>query len=127
MSITSRQFEQLTEMGISLWQRRGQNNKNQTSQEPNIYQAIELSSLAKEHCFTDILLAMNISIGEVKVHQNGLDLGLFNWYFLADKSEISSMNISFNNNVLVTPSMASFSQHPELKKQLWHLLSTEIL
>jgi hypothetical protein len=130
MAITSRQFEQLTEMGITLWQSRTQNKTLPQKQKKVNYQEVDLTLLANDQCFTDVLLTLGLSIGEVKTHQNGINLGLFNWFFLTengDKSKNTTSNVSYKDNQLVTPNMSLIAQSPELKKKLWHLLSNEVL
>jgi len=73
MSISSRQFKQLTEMGITLWHPRQAKNtlttiscqKSQASSHKT-YDKVDLANLTRSQCFNDILLAMNLSIGEIK-------------------------------------------------------------
>ena len=85
MSINQRQYQQLTEMGISLWQSNSIAFNNtpsiQTNVEHNISylnQDIEsLAALTKQTFFTDLLLTFELSIGEITAQQDHLDLGLF--------------------------------------------------
>lgn len=133
MSINQRQFEQLTEMGISLWQRRSlafeqhSSNKTNTKQEAIYleYDNNDLADLATQVIFTDILLSIGLSIGEVNLKQNHLDLGLFNWYFSLKSDEQASIHCLDNN--LVSPCIKSISQSPALKKQLWQTISNNLL
>ena len=118
MSINQDQFEQLTEMGISLWQRRT-STKEADTQAVN-YLEIDLSDLAKQQLFNDILLATKLSIGEINHQGDHLDLGLFNWYF----SPIQAQGeIQWLEQQLFTPSITEISKSPALKKQLWQILS----
>lgn len=123
MSINQRQFEQLTEMGISLWQRRSRDTSNSTTiVKPDNYIDIDLPVLAKQQLFTDILLSAGLSIGEVNHKGDHLDLGLFNWYFLANSSKDE---IQWLEQQLFTPSITNISKSPALKKQLWQLLDKQ--
>ena len=123
MSINQHQFEQLTEMGISLWQQRCSDMSNDTTTlQPDNYIDIDLPALAKQQLFTDILLSAGLSIGEVNHQGDHLDLGLFNWYFLADSSKDE---IQWLEQQLFTPSIANISKSPALKKQLWQLLDKQ--
>jgi DNA polymerase III psi subunit len=121
MSINQHQFEQLTEMGISLWQHRTSQSVNATPQtQPNNYLDIDLNELAKQQLFNDILLATGLSIGEISHQDDHLNLGLFNWYF----TSVSSKNeIQWLEQQLITPTIAEISKSPALKKQLWQLLT----
>ena len=139
MSINQHQFEQLTEMGISLWQQRTYDGLNKTNQEKTQssikhYLNISLKVLAEQQLFTDILLSTGLSIGEVHQKDDHLDLGLFNWYFVASTKHSDTNNslevkhevkqtIQWFEHQLVTPSITEISKSPALKKQLWQLLS----
>ncbi len=121
MSINQNQFEHLTEMGISLWQRRTQQapNKNQAQNVSN-YLTVDLTELAKKQLFTDILLAAGLTIGEVKVKEDHVDLGLFNWYFTTEQS---TTKLIWQEQQLFTPAIDIISQSSSLKRQLWGILS----
>jgi hypothetical protein len=127
MSINQHQFEQLTEMGISLWQQRADENKNdRATAQTEDYLEIDLNDLANQQLFNDILLAVGIISGEVSNQGNYLDLGLFNWYFINTASHEQHQNqIQWQDHRLITPSIANISQSPILKKQLWHLLGKQ--
>jgi hypothetical protein len=125
MSINQHQFEQLTEMGISLWQQRADENKNdRATTQTESYLEIDLNDLANQQLFNDILLAVGIIIGEVSNKGNYLDLGLFNWYFLNTASHEQNQ-IQWQEQRLITPSIVNISQSPVLKKQLWHILGKQ--
>ncbi len=133
MAVNQRQFDQLTEMGISLWQHKStsfdQNssiNDNEKQDENYIEQNDEyLSNLAKLTIFIDILQSFEISIGEVSHKKDHLDLGLFNWYFKSKNHDESSIHCANNN--LFSPSIKLISQSPELKKQLWQIITKNLL
>jgi len=123
MSITQDQFEQLTEMGISLWQSRSRDKKSDTVVTQSVsYLDIDFVALTSQQLFTDILLAMGLTIGEVSHQGDHLDLGLFNWYFSASEP---TEQIQWQGQQLYTPSIANISKSPALKKQLWHLLGKQ--
>jgi len=127
MSINQHQFEQLTEMGISLWQSRSCDNQSDTTKAKTVnYLDVDLAMLANQQLFTDILLATGLTIGEVSHQGDHLDLGLFNWYFTAEQSQNQSPSqIQWQEQQLFTPSIANISKSPALKKQLWHLLGKQ--
>lgn len=124
MSITQDQFEQLNEMGISLWQRRSCDKpKDATQAQEKIYLDIDLKDLANQQLFTDILLATGLTVGEISHQGDHLDLGLFNWYFVTEQSKDQLKNeIQWYEQQLFTPSITDISKSTKLKKQLWQLL-----
>lgn len=124
MSINQKQFEQLSEMGISLWQRRDLNNADATSSVTSNFIEVESSSLSKNQIFNDILLAINSSIGEVTFQDKHLDLGIFNWYFT--NNEEASDKVTWSDQKLISPAIEQIANSPQLKKQLWDILSKEI-
>jgi DNA polymerase III psi subunit len=121
MSINQKQFEQLTEMGISLWQRRSSNEPDDNDMLTSLtFLDINLTELATKQLFTDIVLATGLSIGEVKQQSDHLDLGLFNWFFTTEQS---NSKLQWHDQQLFTPSIDIISQSSVLKRQLWQLLS----
>lgn len=123
MSINQHQFEQLTEMGISLWQHRIVDTPNDPVQsQTKHYLDIDLKDLSTQQLFNDILLATGLSIGEINHQGNHLNLGLFNWYFTSISSQ---SGIQWLEQQLITPTIAEISKSPALKKQLWQLLSKQ--
>jgi len=135
MAITSRQFEQLTEMGIDL-------SCNIDDKEKNNYLAQNqqsLTSLTKQKLFSDILHSLNLTIGEVKAQNDHLDVGLFNWYFLneeldeklnesrKEKAVQEESIINCIDNKLITPCIETIAQSAKLKKQLWHTIANNLL
>lgn len=136
MAITTRQFDQLSEMGISLWQSRTQQHAEQTKQNDYLPQSQQsLTELSKQKLFSDILRSLNLTIGEVKAQDNYLDVGLFNWYFLKNKEFDKELNKNPENKTiihclgskLVSPSIEIIAQSTTLKKQLWHTISNNLL
>ena len=124
MSINQRQFEQLTEMGISLWQHRTDKTDSDKASAKKSYIDIDLNTLAKQQLFNDILLSLGLSIGEISQQDHHINLGLFSWYFTASSS---SNNIQLLEQQLTTPTIDNLAKSPALKKQLWQLLSKKIL
>ncbi len=140
MAITSRQFEQLTEMGISLWQSRTHRCVDDSKQISYQVQSQQnLTTLTKNKLFNDILHSLNLTVGDVTVQGDHLDIGLFNWYFVnenIDKNSkenqteaISQEKNSINciNNKLISPNIETIAQSSLLKKQLWHTIAKNLL
>ena len=136
MAITAQQFEQLSEMGISLWQSRAANNIDNKTQNNYIAQSQQsLTTLTEQTLFTDILRCLNLTLGEVKAQDDHLDVGLFNWYFvdkkhdnvLNDKSLQKAQTINCINNKLISPSIDIIAQSTQLKKQLWHTIANNLM
>ncbi|MBL4765463.1 MAG: DNA polymerase III subunit psi [Colwellia sp.] len=133
MSINQRQYQQLSEMGISLWQHKPTAFQNisstQNNSEYNIrylkHNIESLAALSKQTFFTDILLALELSIGEVTAQTDHLDLGLFNWFFYADQDKTSSIHCA--DNKLISPSIELIRKSHALKKQLWQTITTNLL
>ncbi len=133
MSINQRQYQQLTEMGISLWQHKPIAFHDVTSIQRNAKHQISyleqncesLTTLTTQSFFTDILLILGLSIGEITAQKNHLDLGLFNWFFYADPDKMSS--IHYADNKLISPSIELIRQSATLKKQLWQTITINLL
>jgi len=133
MSINQKQYQQLTEMGISLWQHRPEVFQDSSSSQRDFaksphYLAQNTESLAvlsKQTFFTDILLALELSIGEVTAQKDHLDLGLFNWFFYTGQDE--TLAIHCNDNQLISPSIELIRKSHALKKQLWQTIATKLL
>jgi DNA polymerase III psi subunit len=120
MSINQRQFEQLTAMGISLWQHKVENNRtiDDLAKSQHIC-AINLQQLTQHPLFSDIILSLGLSLGEVSQQNDHLNVGLFNWYFTSNENA----EIQWSEQQLMTPSLENIAQSPTLKKQLWQILS----
>lgn len=126
MTISQRQFDQLTEMGISLWMLKGDDlNINQKDKLYLKQNKLALSELSKKLIFNDVIRAIGISIGEITPEISHLDLGLFNWYFVTPENNEQSINC--HNNNLFSPSLAIISQSPKLKKQLWQTILNNLI
>lgn len=133
MSINQRQFEQLTEMGICLWQHKTDAFVHNSTSECSTTQTTNtnklppeyLTTLAKQTIFTDILQVLALSIGEISLKSDHLDFGLFNWYF--NSNEQTALAIHCIDNNLVSPSIELISQSAALKKQLWQIIINNLL
>jgi DNA polymerase III psi subunit len=133
MSINQRQYKQLTEMGISLWQHNSRAVHNNLSLQTNVAHDISylkqdidsLATLTKHVFFTDLLLALELSIGEVTAQNDHLNLGLFNWFFYAEQNKTSQIHCA--DNKLMSPSIELIRKSPALKKQLWQTITTNLL
>lgn len=132
MPINQKQFDKLTEMGISLWQHKDVSYQHDLITKKNIkgdsylsQSAKSLAELATQKFFIDILQSIDVSIGEISVNKDHLNLGLFNWYF-SEKNDDRPAIYCINNNVF-SPKIISISQSPRLKKQLWITLSNHLL
>jgi DNA polymerase III psi subunit len=138
MSINQRQYLQLSEMGISLWQPRPlafqddsstQNEFNRTDSKHQIsYLKQDIESLAvltRQTFFTDLLLTLELSTGEVTAQKDHLNLGLFNWFFYTDENNKTAIHCA--DNKLISPSIEIIRKSPALKKQLWQTITTNLL
>lgn len=127
MTITKRQFNYLNEMGINVWQQRNTLNALETSDAENTKTLqptllpIDASSLTQHVMFTDILQCLGLSLGEVTIENNVINLGLFNWQFIENDT------VSFTNNTLSTPELNTFITRKTLKKDLWLTIQQEVL
>jgi DNA polymerase III psi subunit len=138
MSINQRQYQQLSEMGISLWQHRplafqndsstqlGFNQHDSADKINYLKQDVEsLAALTKKTFFTDLLLTLELSIGEVTAQKDHLNLGLFNWFFYTDENKKIAIHCA--DNKLISPSIEIIRKSPALKKQLWQTITTNLL
>jgi len=124
-------------MGIKVWQQRGTENSSavivssdtnpidenntQTNHSQVAPIAIDSTLLSQSTLFTDILQCIDISIGEVVIDNNQINLGLLNWRFIETDS------ITFSKNTLTTPVITAFENSTKLKKALWQIIQQEVL
>ncbi|MDO6446310.1 DNA polymerase III subunit psi [Colwellia sp. 1_MG-2023] len=119
MTITTRQFNHLKAMGITLWQRKNleqpssEDHKTPVNNITGDFSANEINNL---QIFQDILQALSIESADISWQQSHLDLGLFNWQFT------DNTNISYDKKVLITPSLDKIAQSSAIKKQLWQTI-----
>ncbi|XPF94031.1 DNA polymerase III subunit psi [Colwellia sp. RE-S-Sl-9] len=124
MTITKRQFNHLNEMGIKVWQQRTSSEEqlaDNTNNSQATSQLIDPKSLTEHLLFTDILQSINVSIGEITIKNNMIDLGLFNWQFIETDA------ITFANSTLSTPVITAFENSVKLKKELWKIIQQKVL
>ena len=108
MPVSEQQFEYLTEMGITLWQRR-----QVATQEMFNTLPIDNQQLLQSQVFIDILNSMGLSIADVEITSDAIKLPKFHWRF--EESE----QAKFENNTLFSASIDKLTPSAELKKQLW--------
>ncbi|WP_426369915.1 DNA polymerase III subunit psi [Pseudocolwellia sp. HL-MZ7] len=127
MAITQRQFNHLNEMGINVWQQRDTDNSAVALESKNTNipvstsLAFDLDQLSQQQLFSDILLCIDISIGEVTTENNIMNLGLFNWQFKETDT------ITFSKSILTTPLLTAFENSTQLKKDLWQIIQQKVL
>ena len=154
MAITARQFTQLSEMGITVWQQKAaaQNELCNEHPAPNTQAStaqintvetstvsaakkhspaeivqISIEQLAEHQFFQDLLVSLGLTLGEIKVTTKHINLGFINWQMLSTPTESNSespVKISFKNGLLTTPPMTEIQQSPALKRQLWSIIQT---
>lgn len=118
MALTQRQYDQLNEIGISLWQ-----NRSASTTESDTAATIKLTNedflqLLDSQLFQDILLALSITPDQISLLAGHLDLGLLNWHM----ADVESCEMTASQ--LTTPTLDKLSKSPQLKQQLWQLIST---
>ncbi len=116
--ISKRQYEHLTEMGITLYQSR-ENNSNIINDE--LIAPDELSSFLTEQLFLDVLMALSLDTDVVRRTDTALDLGTFNWQFQ------ESSDFVFDKNTLISPPLKDIKNSATLKRHLWQLITEQLL
>lgn len=111
--INARQFKQLKEMGIPLYQKRVQNSHGKSSSGSI---TLDFSDIQNDVFFQDVLMCMSLSLGEITIKTSSIDLGLFNWCFHEQET------IEFKEHTLMTPTLVKLKESPSLKKSLWHTI-----
>jgi len=118
MTVSQKQFEHLTAMGVELWQRKALESIQQAStsetQLPPL--TISLDTLKNSQLFNDLVKYLCSADSEVTQQDNQLNVGLLTWQFCPENQ------LSFADNLLTTPSIERLSQSTEMKLTLWHLL-----
>jgi len=135
MTISKRQFTLLNAMNIPLWaykkdasEQMKENsqlvdiNKNQANlQSPNKQSVPSLAELTQHKLFIDILLSMKLTITDVNVEAEHLNLGKFTWQL------VEQQHVSFQKKTLQTPYLQTLAQSLPLKKQLWQIIKNHII
>lgn len=116
MSVSSRQFNLLNEMGITLWQRRESLGVNDAAVQT---ENIDFAMLSKNPLFINIIQSIGLSIGEVSCVDHKVNLGFINWQF-------SQQNIiSLVDNILTSPNMEIIRSSAQLKRELWQVIQEQ--
>ncbi len=118
MTVTSKQFTYLNEMGISLWQRKSLIEESTETEQPTAENTLKFSleELANQKLFQDIVLALGSELSDIEQQQNQLIVGDMYWQFSDQQA------ISLDNGILITPELNSLSSSAQHKKALWQLL-----
>ena len=120
MALSERQFNYLSEMGITVWcaQQTINNEESSATASKNSLLAIEKVSLEQSQLFADVLLYLDVTFSELTITQNKIAFELFNWSF----SEAN--DIQLNQQELITPDLNKISTDIKMKKTLWQQLQT---
>lgn len=85
-----------------------------------------MAELSESQLFKDLLIHLSLSIGEVELTAEHINLGFINWRMLADEQKDSTA-INLTNGLLISPSLQTVSQSVALKRQLWSTLQTSVV
>ena len=135
MSISRQHFDALNAMGITLWQQKApyiaeeaapstdvQSISHPKSASKPQYLAIDFPTLEKVPLFLDILISLDLSLGEIKTTETTIDLGFINWHFhdmeTGEKAQ-DETSITLIDGNLTTPTIEQIAESPVLKKALW--------
>ena len=118
MQLTPRNFELLNAMEIPIWVQRDRNSTDNNSVNEHIPVP---EGVAESQIFTDVLKALALTIEEICITDEQIDLGASLWCF-TDKPQIT-----FVGNKLLTPSHSIISANNQLKKTLWQTLQSNLI
>jgi len=125
MTVTQKQYSQLSEMGINVWQSRASlNNSTADSTETSSIVkplTINAKEIVTQSLFLDVLHSIDCEIGDIEIKNDTVDLGLINWQF-SDNS-----TINFDHNILTTPPLNLLALSTQLKRDLWQTLTEKVL
>jgi hypothetical protein len=124
MSVTERQFQHLSAMGIDLWQQKAPACADSSTTD---YAQISLAELSNNRLFQDLLASIQLSPSELSCNGQQLNLGLFNWQFSPTAAQQQTQNepimhFDQQHSTLTTPLLERIAQSSALKKQLWRHL-----
>lgn len=85
-----------------------------------------MAELSESQLFKDLLIHLSLSIGEVELTAEHINLGFINWRMLADEQKDCTA-INLTNGLLISPSLQTVSQSVALKRQLWSTLQTSVV
>lgn len=123
MITNAKQFNYLNAMGIGIWQQKDNPDVQQTNDESDKdctenCLTVNLDKLCEQQLFIDLLQSLNVSLDQITLNKDhSLNIGLFNWQFTQNPHS------QYQNNTLTTPAIEQLEQTPQLKRQLWQLLS----
>ncbi len=117
--INERQFNQLSEMGITLYQERQK--ANQQEQSAHEYSSVDLGDIQQDAFFSDVLISLSLSFGDMVINDSSINLGLFDWRFHAQPT------IEYHDHILVTPPLTELKKSVSLKRELWQAICKNLL
>ena len=123
MSLNQKQHQYLDAMGINLWQRKPlAQSLISTAQLQSVNDettSLDLTVLSQSQLFNDIIQSIDISLGDISIEKNTLNLGWLSW-------EINKGNtIYLSDNILRTPEISTLSTSNSQKAELWALLAQQ--
>ena len=123
MPLNQKQHQYLDAMGINLWQRKMQASILDSNTRPQATtddkQSLDITVLSQSQLFNDIIQAMDVSLGDISVDKNSLNLGWLNW-------EINKGGALYlSDNILHTPEISTLSASNTQKAELWALLAQQ--
>lgn len=125
MTVTQRQYSHLSEMGINVWQSRHTLNGAATANDDPVpieqTLTINADEIVTQTIFLDVLHSIHCEIGDIGIKNDVIDLGLINWQFSDNDT------ITFDHNILTTPSLSKLSSNAQLKRDLWQILNLKVL
>lgn len=116
MTLSAKQFDTLSAMGISLWQfKNTPTNISTDTTTPAL--TIDKVELQQSKLFSDILLSLNYNFADIEINPTTIEFSDFSWQFTNNKE------LSFKQQRLMTPTLEILAQSSALKQQLWHLFT----
>lgn len=115
MTLSSKQFDTLSAMGISLWQ--SKNTPTNVSTNTTTALTIDKTKLQQSKLFSDILLSLNYNFADIEINPTTIEFSDFSWQFTNNKE------LSFKQQRLITPTLETLAHSSALKQQLWHLFT----
>jgi len=116
--INQRQFSHLQEMDVTLYQRKTLEHVNE---EHHSSVNLNIKDITNNLMLADILQSLSLNFADITIHTTHIDMGLFNWYFHEQEA------ISYNENQLFTPNLATIKSSTSLKQTLWHTIYHHLL
>jgi len=134
MTISQRQFKLLNAMEIPLWvskQSTAVSSEQSSQTESHINSevedksaetviAIDLSILLENQLFNDILLTLGASPTEISIENNVLNINKNDKNIFWQFEQVNTL--SFQQDLLITPSIDQIEMSPDFKRNLWLLM-----